>query len=267
MEKLDRKGLKTKFKKGKMPAEQDFGNLIDSMVNILEEGFDKSADDGLKISQLMGSGRLLSFYENIAVENPQWFLELGIGDNKLHFGTNDSPRVLSLRSYKEIIDGQETVKIAVGINKETPESTLDVEGTIASSGRMGKFSEMETPADGEWWDITPVLTGCEAFEVVAGVGGQDSEGKYALLHAIALNTFNGKSSIKQQQSFFGAKCNRIELRWVAAPEQGPFHFKLQIRVLCSYFKEKSKTPDVWIKCHITRLWFDPLMLNSINPPA
>lgn len=267
MEKLDRKGLKTKFKKGKMPAEQDFGNLIDSMVNILEEGFDKTADDGLKISQLMGSGRLLSFYENIAVENPQWFLELGIGDNKLHFGTKDTPRVLSLRSYKEVIDGQATIKIAVGINKETPEATLDVEGTIASSGRMGKANEMEAPADGEWWDITPALTGCEAFEVVAGVGGQDSDGKYALLHAIALNTFNGKSSIKQQQSFFGAKCNRIELRWLAVPEQGSFHFKLQIRVLCSYCKEKSKTPDVWIKYHITRLWFDSLMLNSINPPA
>lgn len=267
MEKLDRKALKAKFKKGKMPAEQDFGNLIDSMVNILEEGFDKTADDGLKISQLMGSGRLLSFYENIAVENPQWFLELGIGDNKLHFGTNDSPRVLSLRSYKEVNNGQVNVKVAVGINKETPQATLDVEGTIASSGRMGKVCELETPADGSWWDITPVLTGCEAFEVVAGVGGQDADGKYAMLHAIALNTFNGKGSIKQQHSFFGAKCNRIELRWMSVPEEGPFHFKLQIRVLCSYCSEKTKKPDVWIKSHITRLWFDPLMLNSLHAPV
>lgn len=61
MEKLDRNALKNKFKKGKMPSEQDFSNLIDSMVNILEEGFDKTSRDGLKISQLMGSGRLLSF--------------------------------------------------------------------------------------------------------------------------------------------------------------------------------------------------------------
>jgi hypothetical protein len=258
MEKLDRRALKDKFKRGRMPAEQDFANLIDSMVNILEEGFDKSSDDGLKISQLMGSGRLLSFYENIAVDSPQWFMELGLGDNKLHFGTPATPRVLSLRSYSEQVNGQEIARVAVGVNKEVPEATLDVEGTVAATGRMGKPGEFTAPADGNWWDITPALTGCEAIEVVAGVGGQDTDGKYALLHAIALNTFNGTGSIKQQQAFYGAKCNRIELRWLAVPDLGSFHFKLQIRVLCSY------GAGVEIKYHLTRLWFDSLMLNNLT---
>jgi hypothetical protein len=96
---------------------------------------------------------------------------------------------------------------------------------------------------------------------VAGVGGQDSDGKYALLHAIALNTFNGKSSIEQQHAYFGSKCNRIELRWVSVPEQSPFHFKLQMAVQCSYCGKNDKHP-VWIKYHISRLWFDTLMLDS-----
>ena len=257
MDKLDRSALKDKFKRGRMPAEQDFANLIDSMVNILEEGFDKSSDDGLKISQLMGSGRLLSFYENIAVDSPQWFLELGIGDNKLHFGTPTTPRVLSLRSYSEQINGQEVAKVAVGINKEIPEVTLDVEGTVAASGRMGKQGELRAIADGNWWDITAALTGCEAIEIVAGVGGPDAEGKYALLHAIALNAFNGKGSINQQQAFYGAKCNRIELRWQPVPEVSNFHYKLQIRSLCSY------AAGIDINYHLSRLWFDPLMLNNL----
>jgi hypothetical protein len=260
MEKLDRNALKNKFKKGRMPSEQDFSNLIDSMVNILEEGFDKTSRDGLKISQLMGSGRLLSFYKNIAVENPQWFLELSTSENKLHFGTPQSPRVLSLYSHSSGDDGQNTLRVAVGINKENPQTTLDVEGTIASSGRMGKVGDMAVPADGEWHDISGALTGCEAFEIVAGVGGQDADGKYALVHAIALNTFNGKSSITTQDAHFGNKCNRLELRWLPVPEQGQFHFKLQLRVQCSYGK------NIWINYHITRLWFDPLMLDSSKAP-
>lgn len=258
MEKLDRNALKNKFKKGKMPSEQDFSNLIDSMVNILEEGFDKTSRDGLKISQLMGSGRLFSFYKNIAVESPQWFLELSTSENKLHFGTPNCPRVLSLYSHSE--DSQGSLRVAVGINKENPQTTLDVEGTIASTGRMGKSGEMAVAADGEWYDITSALTGCEAFEIVAGVGGQDADGKYALLHAVALNTFNGKGSINAQDAFFGNKCNRIELRWQPVPEQGQFHFKLQMRTQCSYGK------SIWIKYHLTRLWFDPLMLESNQAP-
>jgi hypothetical protein len=261
MEKLDRRALKDKFKKGKMPSENDFSNLIDSMINILEEGFDKTSDDGLKVSQLMGSGRLMSFYENIAVDSPQWFLELGIGDNKLNFGTTDTPSVLSLRSYEARENGETNKKVAVGINKESPRATLDVEGTVASTGRSGQPGDMPVLANGDWHDITPVLTGCEAFEVVAGVGGKDSDGKYALVRAIALNTFNGKSSIEQQPAYFGSKCNRIELRWHSVPEQGPFYYKLQMRVQCAYFSNSEKN-KIWIKYHITRLWFDSLMVDS-----
>lgn len=261
MEQFDRKALKDKFRKGKMPSEQDFSGLIDSMINILEEGINKTEEDGLKLAQL-GSGKLMSFYENIAVETPLWSITLGRGgDNKLHLGTENSPHVLTLRSQEEEQNGQLHTEVAVGINKEMPQVALDVNGTLAASGRRGQFGDMPVLADGSWQDITPPLTGCEAFEVVAGVGGQDSDGKYALLHAIALNTFNGKSSIEQQHAFFGSKCNRIELRWVSVPEQSPFHFKLQMAVQCSYCGKNDKS-KVWIKYHITRLWFDTLMMDS-----
>ncbi len=256
MEKLDRTALKNKFKKGRMPAEQDFANLIDSMVNILEEGFDRSAYDGLKMAQA-SNGRLLSFYRNIAVDRPQWFLALGSSDNKLHIGTPAYPHVLSLYAG----EGESSTRVAVGVNKENPEATLDVNGTVASSGRRGQFGELPVAADGQWYDITGPLTGCEALEITAGVGGQDADGKYALLHAVALNTFNGKSSITPQEAWYGNKCNRIELRWQAVPELGQFHYKLQMRVQCSYGK------DIWVKYHLTRLWFDALMLDSNQPPA
>lgn len=258
MEKLDRTALKNRFKKGKMPTEQDFANLIDSMVNILEEGFDKSSETGLKISQLMGAGKLLCFYENISVDSPKWFMELAIDGDGLHFGTPTAPRVLSLRDVVHQVNGQAVSSVAVGINNERPEAELDVEGTIVANGRVGREGTLLALADGEWHDITEPLTGCEAFEVMAGVGGQDPEGKYALLHAIALNTFNGTSSIKEQQAYYGAKCNRIDLRWTSAPQAGEFHFKLQVRTQCSYGS------NIAIRYRLTRLWLDQMMFDSLH---
>jgi hypothetical protein len=259
MEKLDRTALKNRFRKGKMPSEQDFANLIDSMVNILEEGFDKSSETGLKISQLMGAGKLFCFYENIAVDSPKWFMELASDGDGLHFGTPTTPRVLSLRNLVHAEHGQQVTSVAVGINNERPEAELDVEGTIVSSGRMGREGALVALADGEWHDITEPLTGCEAFEVVAGVGGQDPEGRYALLHAIALNTFNGTSSVKEQHAYYGAKCNRIELRWAAVPQAGEFHFKLQVRTQCAY------GDNIAIRYRLTRLWLDQMMYDSLQP--
>ena len=265
MEKLDRTALKQKFQKGRMPSEQDFSNLIDSMVNILEEGFDKTAEDGLKLAQLLGTGKLLSFYENIAVEQPKWFLELSASstDTCLHFGTPTQPRVMSLRSNESNAAEQEDV-IAVGINNPRPETTLDVMGVVAGQGWRGQPGELPVLANGLWQDITDVLTGCEAFEIMAGVGGPDNEGKFAMLHAIAMQAFNGKGHIDYRHAYFGKRCNRIELRWIKVPEQGPFHFKLQMRVKCSYYTESSQ--KIWIKYFITRLWFDPLMLDSNKAP-
>lgn len=258
MEKLDRTALKNRFRKGKMPTEQDFANLIDSMVNILEEGFDKSSETGLKISQLMGAGKLLSFYENISVDSPKWFMELAIDGDALHFGTPATPHVLTLRSIVQQVNGQAVSSVAVGINNERPEAELDVEGTVVANGRVGREGTLLALADGEWHDITEPLTGCEAFDVMAGVGGQDPEGKYALLHAIALNTFNGSSSIKEQHAYYGPKCNRIELRWSPAPQAGEFHFKLQVRTQCSYGS------NIAIRYRLTRLWLDQMMFDSLH---
>lgn len=104
------------------------------------------------------------------------------------------------------------------------------------------------------------MTGCQAWEIVAGVGAKDSEGRYALMHAFALNTFNANSSITYHQSHFGNKCSRIELRWIAEDSDKPFEFKLQMRVGCGYGEE------VWIKYHMNQLWLDTLMLESDQKP-
>lgn len=257
MDKLDRNTLRNRFKKGSMPSEQDFGSLIDSMVNILEEGFDRSTNDGLKITQIADSGRLFSFYRDISVDKPLWFVGFGAGNQALTIGTPDQPNALSLVAPSG--DAGAESRVAIGINNPNPSANLDVNGNIAAHGRRGQRGELPVPADGDWHDVTAALTGCEIFEVVAGVGGAENDGRYSLLHAVALNAFNDKSSIKNQTTYFGTKCNRIELRWQAAPEQSKFHYTLQMRTRCHWGE------GVWVRYYLTRLWFDPLMFDCNQP--
>ena len=266
MGKTNRPRLKERFKNGAMPSEDDFGDLIDSMINILEEGFDKTAEDGLKISQLMGSGKLMSFYEDLAVDSPKWFLELGPRSDEEHYlhfsnpSVDEDSSVLTLRSLAQWDGSSEySSAVGVGINNRDPHFELDVAGTVAADGRIGRIGKMAVPADGEWYDITGTLTGCQAFEVMAGVGGEDQAGKYALTHALAMNAFNGRGMIEYQQAHFGNRCNRIELQWVEVDEN-LFAYKLQLRVECSY------GPEVWVQYHITQLWFDTLMEHCNKEP-
>lgn len=267
MAKTSRSNLKELFRNGRMPSENDFADLIDSMINILDEGFDKTARDGLKVTQLMGSGKLMSFYENLGVEKPQWLMELSSQNNhetSLHITSpriGESETVLSMQAIEQNKETAESkTKIGVGINQKNPTCELDVNGTASFAGRRGQKGQMSVPADGLWYDITPEITGCQAFEVMAGVGGHENEGKFAMIHATVMNTFNGTSSIKYQNAYFGSRCNRIELRWKKSSEN-KFFFTLQMRVRCSYGS------DIWVKYHITQLWFDPFMESSLEAPS
>lgn len=63
--------LKKQFQQGKMPTEEDFSDLIESMLNMLDEGFDKTPEDGFKVAQLR-DGKLMSFYKDINIGNALW---------------------------------------------------------------------------------------------------------------------------------------------------------------------------------------------------
>ena len=264
-----RKGLDSDV----VPSEAGFANLIDSMLNTLDEGYDRTPKDGLQVSQLMGLGGLLSFYrEHLDPDSLQWFLELGPKDGnrsilrfRAHGRDKEETRegardVLTLRCDGVLEKG--AVKkslVGVGINTLDPRWELDVAGDVAGDGWRGRDGELKVPADGAWHDITLAMTGCNVLEIVAGVGAEDSVGKYALLHATAMNTFNsGDHSIDCQQAFFGGKSSRIELRWVGIPENGRFAYKLQMRVAGSY------GPDRWVRYQITAKWFDVLMEDCIR---
>jgi hypothetical protein len=244
MRKITRDELRKRFEEGRRPSTSDFGMLIDSTMNISDDGIEYRPDEGLRLTQGAGDSRLLSFYAHGS--KPGWSMRMAGDGSTLSFGNgnvdgnNDSVggAVLSMGPQGR-----------VGINQTTPGHALDVGGTVASTGRRG-VEYQDAMADGEWHTIRADLAGCVALEVVAGTGRKDS-GKYALMHAFATKLFDANGDISYHRSHYGARRHRLDLRWLQ--QRGADKFSLQIRVHCHY------GDGVRIRYHITALWDDPRM--------
>lgn len=242
MSKRNRKTLKNFFQKGRLPTEGNFSDLIDSTVNIIDEGINKTFEDGLKIATIGDSKKLISLYRNIQDENPGWFVELGSKDDSLLLFNSEKKLVMKFNQ-----DG------SIAVNKDRAEYALDVEGIVASQGRIGNYASGRVPADGKWHVVLNGLEGCQAFEIMAGAGKKGS-GKYALAQATAISTYNSKNKIKYTQAYYGSMCNKLRFKWGG----DRYSANLLVKSRCNYGNE------IFISYYITRLWFDKFMEKSQN---
>ena len=97
---------------------------------------------------------------------------------------------------------------------------------------------------------------------MAGVGSPGT-GRYALMQAVAINTFNPrgwlfnflnlKKRIRYQQAYFLSRGNRIKLRWHSVGEK---KYTLQMRTACAY------GDGINIRFYRTNLWIDEDMSES-----
>ena len=72
MAKTNRETLKGYFGSGRIPTGRHFEDLVDSMLNIVDDGMSKSAGNGLQLSPLEEKGPVLEFFGNILDESPLW---------------------------------------------------------------------------------------------------------------------------------------------------------------------------------------------------
>ncbi len=236
----NRKSLKDYFKKGQLPSEGHFHDLIDSTINKVDDGMSKTMDDGLMLSPIGESRKLISFYKSIEDKSPVWRMEVDENDADLKFTNKLGDSVLTARE-----DGK------LGVNKESPDYAVDVEGDVAMSGRTGNAYRGKIPADGKWHKIVSGLNGCEMFEVIAGVGKKKT-GKYALIHAIATSTFGkSKNKIKITQGYYGVRGNKIKLRWTGST----YKYNLEMKTRHNYGENTA------VNFNIQRLWQDTFMDN------
>ena len=214
----DRKELKTFFKKGNLPDENAFRKLIDSTFNKADDRLDIDNEDGLMIYPSENE-KLLSFFEDKDKEIASWALFISKKETKgISFN--------KIGSLKEKVDPPtlflKEEDARVGIGTGNPSQKLEVKGIIASEGRMGNYLKDATvPADGNWHNVftKEPLNGCNAYEIMAYAEDPD-DGKYSLMHAIAVSTFgNSKPKITKTCAHYGKWWNKIDIRWESRPSK------------------------------------------------
>jgi hypothetical protein len=256
----NRESLRSYFSDGALPTQEHFADLIDSMLNMSDEGFRKSVERGFEISAAAGYEALLSFFRDQDPDLPLWSVGFGGAQGQLLFHGHREP---SQDGHADPAAPLWCLDPAgrIGIRNANPETTLDINGALRSTGRLGNYTRATaTPllANGEWQDLTDSLSGCQAFEVTAGAGHQ-GKGHFALTHAVALNTYNPtlgildflnrKRGIRSTDAYYARRCDRLQLRWHGT-SGAKASYRLQIRTGCDYGR------GIIIKAHVTQLWFD-----------
>lgn len=248
--------LKNLFKNGNVPTENDFNFLIDSTINKQDDGFSKTVAEGLIVAATNTSEKLITFYKNMDEIDPSFSIDV--------FDKGSALKISSFAPKKNQEDDKDIVnndnssfffhkdgRLGIGKTANTNYG-IDVNGFVASPGRIGTFKSGFIPADGKWHAVIKELDNCQAFELVARTGLAGT-GLFAILHAFALSAFGGKSKskIKKTCSYYGFFWNKIDVKWM-----GPTHnYSLMLRTKRNYGKN-SLGENVSIFYNITKLWDD-----------
>ncbi|PSL45358.1 hypothetical protein CLV51_10460 [Chitinophaga niastensis] len=240
--------LKGYFRNGVMPTENHFGYLIDSTINKQEDGFSKDEDNGLLVSTLGNSKRLVSFYRAVNDLEPFFCVEKDeqeFPSLRIQPNVSEDDAIQQEKSFFFHTNG------SMGIGKKSdPRFKVDINGFTGMQGRIGTYKTGTVLADGKWHSILDELDNCQAFEVMARTGRKHA-GKMAILHATALSAFGGAHNrISQRCAHYGFWWNKIKLRWTGSTH----NYALQLRSNSNYGL------GVEIFYNITRLWSDELFM-------
>jgi hypothetical protein len=207
-----RKDLIALFERGRLPTAEHFEKLINSNFNKADDRLDIDEDNGIMVYPA-SKGKLLNFFKGsddeeakyiVSISNEGLFFQEAREANKSNENNKDKPEFF-------IQEGSGNI----GIGNDSPSEKLDIQGMVASQGRVGKYEEGMIPADGSWYNVFDNnLRSIHAFEVMAYARGEKGKGKYSLLHAIATCTY-GKSNISKTVSQFGRSSHKIDIRWVS----------------------------------------------------
>ena len=237
----NRETLKNYFKKGGFATEKQFIDLIESSMNVVDDGITIKPKTGLKINPLGESSKLISFFKKNSQKEAEFSLDIDNVSEGLSFhGENDT----SLMKIKK--DGK------IGINTVEPEYELEVEGTLGIKRRVGIYNKGSVPADGKWHSILTKLDGISAFEITAVAKGKVKTGHYCVSHAIALSAFGGrgsKSKIKNTTAHYGGYFDKIVYKWT-----GDLHnYGLMIKTRRDYGEDPKTNQPFKIQFNITSL--------------
>lgn len=246
-----RQRLLAYFRNGKIPTEEHYSDLINSMVHKDDDGFSKDTENGLKIYSDDSSNNLVSFYKDINSIDPFYVISKDKTD----------PDCLKLQAFDESANDIENNSTAfflhtngkVGIGKTCADQyKTEIDGFVGMQGRIGTFKSGSVHADGTWQAIISNLKNGQAFEIVARAGKKGT-GKFAIMHATALSVFGPKGGkIRRTNAHYGFYWNKLNLRWTGNSK----NYNLEIKSNSNY----GEGVDIYYT--ITRLWNDQLFLSN-----
>ncbi|MDR1679406.1 MAG: hypothetical protein LBR81_06455 [Prevotellaceae bacterium] len=240
MAKRNRQTLKESFRQGKKPSEEDFENLIDSTMNILDDGFSKNPETGIALAPMLDKGTVLSVFMEMSDTKPQWEIAI-TPERSLEIRSccsEQSVPMLTLGSDGSVRIGEKG-------------KTTQLSGTLQMPVREGSLYSGLVPANGRWQDITPDLDGCQALEIVAAASKRQT-GKHAVLVATATVCFGKRTKIQRIRSHFGFFGHKICIRW----KKNGTRARLQIKTLLNYGEE------IPVRYHVTGLLRGELRIES-----
>lgn len=242
---LTRGALKNLFKRGSVPTEVGFSDLIDSTVNKIDDGFAQSSTEGFMLSPKGPDQKLMSFFESMRDSEAAFSMSMNPNRHSQGLSFNaGKDSALFLRS-----DGN------VGIGTTMPNFKMEVDGMLGTKGRIGTFLAGKIDADARWHSVIKDLDGVQAFEIIAYVGGRPGRGKYGLTHAIALST-HGKGKIQQIRASYGWLWQKIKFRWAGTED----NYRLEVRSAGNYgFLDDDNKHKVQIHFYVTQLWDEKLL--------
>ena len=246
-----RQRLLAYFRNGKIPTEEHYSDLINSMVHKDDDGFSKDKENGLKIYSDDSSNNLVSFYKDINSIDPFYIISKDKTD----------PDCLKFQAFDGAANNVENNSSAlffhtdgkIGIGKTCDDQyKTEIDGFVGMQGRIGTCKSGSVAADGGWKPIITNLQNGQAFEVVARAGKKGT-GKFAIMHATALSVFGPKGGkIRRTNAHYGFFWNKLNLRWTGNSK----NYTLEIKSNSNYGN------DVEIYYTITRLWDDQLFLSN-----
>lgn len=231
-----REKLKEYFRNGSRPTETHFSDLIDSAVNRLDDGFNRSTKDGLKLTQKDPDGAAITLNEN---DKSSW--KFSISKKNLIIAQT----ITDIDSNESEVERESKGALVINAPQTIVNNEIIIEG-IRKGIDVKKMVKGPIKADGNWHTITNLGYGVHAMEIVASITGQPGSGGYAVLLAWASQAFGSKRKIKTVGSHFGFWGHKIKLRWKKDPNAGNLEkYQLQIRT-----KNKYKEEGLEISCQI-----------------
>jgi len=240
---INRQTLKNYFQKGGFATEKHFIDLIDSSLNMIDDGISINQKQGFKLNPIGFSTRLMSFFKKATQNEPDFTVNINQDNVEgLSINNREGEPLLKFDQNKQI-----------GVHTNEPRFDFDVRGVLGIDSKSGNHIVGEVDGDGSWQTIISNLDGINGFEVVASIRGKMGSGRYAIAHAIALSTFGGKSSrnrIKNTNAYYGSFMNRLSFRWV-----GEMHnYELQVRTRRHYGVSELDGQPYKIKFNVSRFF-------------